>query len=513
MRLLRYIGMMILLVCFLKPTLAESVAYTQLEKDYPLLMQQVGHVLQGQRANYIFAIDVSGTMNQYEHIVVPAMSQFVASLSEGDNISFIRFGTKAKVSLGGLSEIDQTALNDLQNYVQRLYERDPELFANTDLYALLTQISQEMRFQKNNLTFVFVLTDFVNDPAPGHPTLTKEICFQLRQQLEARAVDHHIYMYALQLPVGKSNQLSLFRQAIPSSFHFETFSIATQTALKSWFDRKKSEILLDKFKAIIGSQLQAIEVSSAVTVDIDGHLQLDASWYANSLLKDVQIDSLFLQDEEDSFDLSLDVPLPCIVDSVWNKPVGQIKHHSWGFHPLNGKLGMCYSFPTQFDDELKKLEIQKPTYRSEATIERTLFTAWLPLWLFLSISGCILLYLLMVLGAFVRNRRSMYKINGAVLVNYLSKQMAKKMVCDKQSFSVGCQGADFLITSNGCNWKITFFQQTVSSWKPWKKPIIRIRLDMGKLMRTTSGRYRCGDQTRVERGEGILIDDFLIKWM
>ena len=275
MRLFRYIGMMILLVCFLKPTLAESVAYTQLEKDYPLLMQQVGHVLQGQRANYIFAIDVSGTMNQYEHIVVPAMSQFVASLSEGDNISFIRFGTKAKVSLGGLSEIDQTALNDLQNYVERLYE----LFANTDLYALLTQISQEMRFQKNNLTFVFVLTDFVNDPAPGHPTLTKEICFQLRQQLEARAVDHHIYMYALQLPVGQSNQLSLFRQAIPSSFHFETFSIATQTALKSWFDRKKSEILLDKFKAIIGS-VDSI-LGFIFNMGIDFFLKRNIGWITN----------------------------------------------------------------------------------------------------------------------------------------------------------------------------------------------------------------------------------------
>ena len=70
-----------------------------LKKDYPLLMEKFGDELKTQKANYLFAIDVSGTMNKYESIVVPAMSQFVESLTDGDNVNIIRFGTEAKVSL------------------------------------------------------------------------------------------------------------------------------------------------------------------------------------------------------------------------------------------------------------------------------------------------------------------------------------------------------------------------------------------------------------------------------
>lgn len=43
-----------------------------LKADYPQLMKKFGKELEGQRADYIFAIDVSGTMNKYQSTVVPA---------------------------------------------------------------------------------------------------------------------------------------------------------------------------------------------------------------------------------------------------------------------------------------------------------------------------------------------------------------------------------------------------------------------------------------------------------
>lgn len=172
-----------------------------LEQDYPLLMKKFGDELNTQRANYLFAIDVSGTMSRYESIVVPAMSQFVESLTEGDNVNIIRFGTEAKVSLGGFSDINQETKKALTQYINTLYKRDPQLYAHTDLNCLLDQINKQLQIQKNNLTFIFVLTDFINDPAGGMPKLTSELYSNHRQRLEARAVDHSMYMYALQLPI------------------------------------------------------------------------------------------------------------------------------------------------------------------------------------------------------------------------------------------------------------------------------------------------------------------------
>ena len=58
---------------------AQQTSMDALKADYPQLMKKFGKELEGQRADYIFAIDVSGTMNKYRETVVPALGEFFKS--------------------------------------------------------------------------------------------------------------------------------------------------------------------------------------------------------------------------------------------------------------------------------------------------------------------------------------------------------------------------------------------------------------------------------------------------
>ena len=78
---------------------AQQTSMDALKADYPQLMKKFGKELEGQRADYIFAIDVSGTMNKYRETVVPALGEFFKSLQEGDYVSIIKFGGEATNAL------------------------------------------------------------------------------------------------------------------------------------------------------------------------------------------------------------------------------------------------------------------------------------------------------------------------------------------------------------------------------------------------------------------------------
>lgn len=90
----------ILLFASMFSALAQPESMDALKADYPQLMAKFGDELNVQRADYIFAIDVSGTMNKYRAVVVPALEAFFRSLQEGDYVSIIKFGGEATNEVG-----------------------------------------------------------------------------------------------------------------------------------------------------------------------------------------------------------------------------------------------------------------------------------------------------------------------------------------------------------------------------------------------------------------------------
>lgn len=494
-------------------TAQNSSSLDLLKKDYPLLMEKFGDELKTQKANYLFAIDVSGTMNKYESIVVPAMSQFVESLTDGDNVNIIRFGTEAKVSLGGFSDITAETKTALKQYIQTLYKKDVDLYSNTDLNLLLEEINKQLQIQKNNLTFIFILTDFINDPAKGKALLSDQLCDTHRSHLKARAIGHSMYMYALQLPVTGNNHLGLFRKAIPEDFHFEEFSITSPTALKNWFDRKKAEISLDKFRAIVQRQKQDTQFSIDPKIDIDGNLQLDVKWKPNRLFETISLDEVQLLNANSNFSLDVSKQIPkTISEDKATIEVGKIRHTTIGFHPWKGQIEATGSFPTAYDSELDKLEIGKGDVVANAETNNLLFTFWLPLWLSALLLLLLIIYLWLVFRAASRNVQHKWKINGRISVEYRGRTILEYPVEGEREIGIGREGNPITVTAHNCDWQLKIYQKTFSCLRVWKKPQHKVTMSSGSGFTTSKGEYLPGDITTISKGDFIQVDDFTIFW-
>lgn len=135
-------------------------------------MKKFGKELEGQRADYIFAIDVSGTMNKYKDTVVPALGGFFKSLQEGDYVSIIKFGGEAINEVGSAGKIGAETITNLINYAGHVYDtpttayEKEKYFKWTDLDNMLHYLADDMKqIDRSRLKFVFIITDFLHDPS------------------------------------------------------------------------------------------------------------------------------------------------------------------------------------------------------------------------------------------------------------------------------------------------------------------------------------------------------------
>ena len=63
--------------------------FEALKKEYPMLMKRYGSRLESRTAHYIFAIDISSSMQEYESVVRQSLVTFVKAVPDGDQITLI----------------------------------------------------------------------------------------------------------------------------------------------------------------------------------------------------------------------------------------------------------------------------------------------------------------------------------------------------------------------------------------------------------------------------------------
>lgn len=267
-----------------------------LKADYPQLMDKFGKELEGQLADYIFAIDVSGTMNKYRSTVVPALGEFFKSLQVGDYVSIIKFGGDATNEVGSAGKIGPETVTNLINYASHIYDKPTtayereKYFKWTDLDNMLHYLATDMKqIDRSTLKFVFIITDFEHDPSParrGH-----EDWDGVARRFATEQSGNDVFVFALQLP-GKATDLECVRGVFPKHFNFNHVPITSGSALSAWFTQRKNAILLDKFYALIAHKIQPDEFAIDPYLDIDGKLDLGISWHANPVYDQIRVDNV-----------------------------------------------------------------------------------------------------------------------------------------------------------------------------------------------------------------------------
>lgn len=506
-----------LLICFV-PVFSQSESLDALKADYPQLMKKFGKELEGQRADYIFAIDVSGTMNKYKETVVPALGEFFRSLQEGDYVSIIKFGGEATNEVGSAGKINAETVNNLIGYAKHVYdtpttayEKD-KYFKWTDLDNMLHYLANDMKqIDRSRLKFVFIITDFLHDPSParkGH-----EDWNGVARRFATEQEGNDVYVFALQLP-GSGRDLEKVRNVFPKRFSFNHVSITNGSALSAWFTQRKNAILLDKFYALIAHKIEPAEFTIDPSLNIDGKLDLGISWHSNPVYDKIRIDSV--GSNVRGFEFSSNLP-KSTKDEAATLSAGKFNHQKANllnpsFKKMKGDVNAIASFDVPYEAELSKLGFEAPKMQASASVCDTVFCYPLPLWLCCLIIALIILYIILVIRAFLRNASDFYRINGRFEVTSNGLPVTEKKAAnslDKVDFG---RGASFLAVP-GSNWTIQIEVKRYNPFiRPLKHPAYVVSMTKGSSFKI-GAKYGIHQHPAIPRFTHITVGEDRVRWI
>lgn len=404
------------LFMFVKVSLAQT-AIERLKADYPAVMEHYAKQLEGQHADYIIAIDVSGTMNIHKNIVIPALNSFLNSLPDGDFVSFIKFGTKAE-EFGLSGVINQSTRQSFQNTLSRVYDRDPAFIQRTDLGAMCDAVLAQMnRPGANNLQYVFMFTDFINEPGVGGSSWNT-----LQERVAAISKINIVRAMAMQLPGANTGRdIPLVRNVFPN---LQTINVDNSAQLNDWFEGQKAEItkvrLMDLIRGDFDRWFSEDKIKTEFSIGLDRSLNLQyiVDGDVPAFVNGVMVYAMEPISQSNNIE-----KLTLAADSLYKgrdikKEIGSIKF--FNKEPLQRGVSATVSVtfrPTfimgekegdpSFSNEIHRLGLEKDLTRTvEMTAESDFVAGW-SLW----ILGLCLLLIIALVVVFIKDTVLPYKIN------------------------------------------------------------------------------------------------------
>ena len=218
-------------------------------KDFPQLWEKFGTRAQAQKADYVIALDVSGSMNRFRDTVIGNVSSFLEALPDGDYVSILTFGTDVKIA-GVPTEVNPGSRAAIREALQIVTFREQ----NTDMEAMAAKVLDELnRPGGNDMKFVFAFTDFDHDPPPlrrGQENWDK-LAARFKTEQAGRQVG--FYAMKLQLSEKSGRDLTKVQQIFPS---LQVIPVNPAT-LGGWFQRRKAEVLRDRLQFIVSKAMTA----------------------------------------------------------------------------------------------------------------------------------------------------------------------------------------------------------------------------------------------------------------
>ena len=478
-----------------KPEGGTSLDY--LKQQFPQLTNLYEPELRNMNTHYIFAIDVSGSMTKYDNVVTPALKAFARALPLGEEVSIIPFGNDARLNTPGLcvkiegegtKQALETALSSL--YTNPSYDR--EFRANTDVAKAVGAVNTTMRNNQDvKMNVVVIITDFLNDlKGQGEVKIHPGNLVQLQKDFENVSGDSYTRVVAMKLPPmgsGKGYSLDQLQQEVFNNTgqtrKFDVVdAISDEAAISHWFEQLSREIMTEKLRAVIQLDNEKnLKPSLNTNIDIDGNTTAEIHWTPNKLYREIRIDSTYTDAGSDFYFVNNKKVWQNYPDTVLKDiKLGKLKHKSLGMHKYDEPLNIGLSLPTPYDDELKKLSIDKPLPETSDTQSGWLWTFWVSFGVCVAFLILLIIYLILVLKAAKRNSKE--KFTGEVQIRtYPEGDVAgsrPRIPISKQKHVVIGKGGD-----NGCNvagapWSIEIKKKTYSPFS-LKKPVFEWTVNNG----------------------------------
>lgn len=488
--------------------MAQQSPLAYLETTFPQLTELYREELSKYPAHYVFAVDVSGTMNKYSDVVTTALQPFIQALPDNDRVDVIPFGTEALPNMLSYSGvINADVRNALNTNIKNLYT-DPSYQQGFKSYTDIPQAVQAIsRVLQNNRDYkvnvIVLLTDFRNDvKGEGERRLRAAEIEELNTAICAATNGIYTRCVALELPVDRNKPGYCLDQLKESVFPtnnggMEIVPLTTpDVMIGQWFEQLKRDIMVTKLRAVIDEANRVTPVTFTTKTSIDGDVEATVNWTPSKLYPTMRIDSTFMDSDDYVFINSNKQAFNITHDTTFE--FGRIRNRSFGLRRMNDSINLGVTLPTPYDDELASLGIRKPLPNTKQGENRWLFTFFLPFWLSVALLALLLLYILGVIKAIKRNASEQFK--GTVeFFDKVGRQIGNPI-------SVNCKGRTLLIGdggTNGCQltgaaWTIAVEKNTPSPFLIFKKPNFRWKAKKGYA---ASGNKQNGYLGRYDNGK------------
>lgn len=440
-----------------------QTAIERLKAEFPAVMEQYGKRLEAQKADYVIAIDVSGTMMQHKELVLPALNSFIDALPDGDYLSIIKFGAKA-VEYGLSGKVDRGSKDNIKNTLSTIYNRDNALYYSTDLYAMCEAIiGQFSRPGSNDLKYVFMFTDFIDESS--HPASEWEA---LSARMNAMSKANTVRSFAMQLPGANSGRDI---QKVRTVFsNLQTINVDNATKLNEWFEGQKADISKTRLKDLIRGDFEKWysenNIKTELAIGIDHKLSL--KFEVDGDVVPAFVNGLFLTSCELLAQSNNIEKVEFTPDSIYkgrsvSSKIGNLKFFSNSPIQKNSKVTMAVTYrplftmaekegDASFANEIRNLELEDDLMRTEELTAERAFTFGWNVWLVCALA----LLLLVFLYFFVKMTVLPYKLKNIVvtIINVGDKKEKKYTFVNTQSHLFGKKGtivdqADFVVNIYG----------------------------------------------------------------
>ena len=453
-------------------------------------MQKLGEDVKNCRAHYLFTIDVSGSMDQFESVMIPCLKNFINALPDNDRVTILPFGKDVHTTIAGYSVvISQDTKSDVCRELEKIYKHPnyaKDMKDHTNIFkAVDATAKQILQNRKDYQVIVSIFgTDFQNNiPTKGgnFRTFTSDELETMKKGWRNAVGDSYIRTIALEIN-EKGGDNSALKGYVLTDLRDQVFSfsknglevvpvgVSSQT-LNDWFKNMNQEIMITKLKSVVENENKAGQVCLTTSTNIDGKTHAYVSWTPTRLYEKMKIDSSFVNEE--GFYFANDTAnYGCWMDQQKELELGQVKHEHWGFHHLNDSINIGVSLPSDCDEELTRLSIEKPLTSAKASSEQWIFTFFLPFWLTATICGLLLLYLILVVRAFFRNKNM--KLNCTIEIN--DKETGESLLSRPHKIkgkdgvtTVGDNG-QYKCTERDVSWMIQLTKESPYPFLFMKKP-------------------------------------------
>lgn len=250
---------------------AQNSAKESMKADYPMLMQKYGDLLEEQHAHYIFAVDVSSSMLQYESTVKENFLAFVAAIPDGDQVTLIRMADKAHTDfVSGMYKcitLNGQVRNDLKNVIYSnqfdfLHTGHPQ--DGSDGYKMAELVVEAINtIGSNDLTFVYMFTDFEYWTREYRYEPSKEDWAALKSKMPQQK-QFSICKYGLELNFNNPNlrKHAIIKRQLDDVFGVIDYqTVSSAAVLSQWFNHTIANVMAVKLNSLVKRDWDAFDES------------------------------------------------------------------------------------------------------------------------------------------------------------------------------------------------------------------------------------------------------------